>query len=148
MINIIIIMMIQRTVDGGVTLAPNTDELLGRLMQFVVSHTGAFRRSDQVRWAALYLFGLLEADGRRNIETLARAVAAALPIDEDVPQGLGHFLTHSPWDESLVWQRAAERVVGLDGVFVLEELTFLKQGRHSVGVHRQHSRTLGRKANC
>jgi SRSO17 transposase len=120
-----------------------------RLTEFVTDHNGAFRRSDQLRWAAVYLLGLLQADGRRNIESLARAIAAsALSIEEDIPQGLGHFLTHSPWDESIVWLRAAERVAGLDGLFVLEEMTFPKQGRHSVGVHRQHSRTLGRKANC
>src|SRR5207248_2869599 len=35
-----------------------------------------------------------------------------------------------------------------EGVFIVEEMTFVKQGRHSVGVQRQYSSSLGRKMNC
>src|SRR5262249_41750552 len=35
-----------------------------------------------------------------------------------------------------------------DGMLVLEEFAFPKQGRHSVGVQRQYSAALGRKINC
>lgn len=122
---------------------------LERLTEYLADQAGAFRRRDQVRWAALYLLGLIEAQGRRNIESLARAVAnTGLVVREDLAQGLGHFLSHSPWDENTLWRRSAERLAGREGVFVLEEMPLLKQGRHSVGVHRQYSRALGHKANC
>jgi SRSO17 transposase len=127
----------------------NESPLLERLREFVLGLGGVFRRSDQARWAAFYLLGLIGASGRRNIESLARAiVASGPPLTEDIAQGLGHFLSHSPWDESRIWRHVTRSRAGMDGLFVLEEMTFVKQGRHSVGVHRQHSRTLGRKANC
>lgn len=130
---------------------------LEHLRELVASHAGAFRRRDQARWATLYLLGLQEAEGRRNIESVARAlsqsgVVGPLDLAQDLTQGLGHFLSQSPWDESTLWRRFAERLAGspgeAEGLFVLEEFPFVKQGRHSVGVHRQFSRTLGRKANC
>jgi SRSO17 transposase len=130
---------------------------LERLRELVASHAGAFRRRDQARWAALYLLGLQEAEGRRTVEGVARALVhcgevGPLGLTHDLPQGLGHFLSQSPWDEGTLWRRFAERLAGSpgerEGLFVLEEFPFVKQGRHSVGVHRQHSHTLGRKANC
>jgi hypothetical protein len=127
-------------------------ELHGRLEAFLQTYREAFRRRDQARWAALYLFGLLTAQGRRNVENLARAVRV---LDErsgeDFTQALGHFVHHSPWDEERLWrchhERLAERVDS-GGLFVLEELALIKQGRHSAGAHRQFSRALGRKVNC
>lgn len=134
---------------GECDVAQDQPSRLSQLMDFLTVQDGAFRRSDQIRWAALYLLGLLEAEGRRNIEAVARAViAGGHSSNESISQGLGHFLSQSPWDENRFWEQSASRVAGCPGVFVLDEVTFIKQGRHSVGVHRQHSRTLGRKANC
>ena len=71
---------------------------------------------------------------------------------EDAAQALQNFVNQSPWDEQIVWRRyrtlLAERVAEPDGVFVVNDLTFIKQGRHSVGVQRQYSSALGRKTNC
>jgi SRSO17 transposase len=112
-----------------------------------------FRRRDQARWAAVYLQGLLRAGGRKTIGGLARRVA--LPPDltvEDAGQALQNFVNQSPWDENRVWRRYRSLLAGrhaeADGVFVLDDLAFVKQGRCSVGVQRQYSGALGRKANC
>jgi SRSO17 transposase len=113
----------------------------------------AFRRRDQARWAAVYLQGLLREGGRKTIGSLARRVT--LPPDltvEDTAQALQNFVNQSPWDENKVWRRyrdlMAERHADADGAFVLNDLAFVKQGRYSVGVQRQYSGALGRKANC
>jgi SRSO17 transposase len=113
---------------------------------------GEFRRRDQAQWAAVYLQGLLRPGGRKNVESLARSVT--LPdglLVEDVAQALQHFINQSPWDEGRLWRRyqalRAQEAPG-DGLFVFEEMGFVKQGRHSVGVQRQFSRALGRKTNC
>jgi len=120
-----------------------------RLEEYLDGFRLAFRRRDQARWADVYVRGLLGAGGRRNVENLARAAADGQGV-EDVAQALGHFVNHSPWDENRLWQHHARRTAdrGADGVFVLEELALLKQGRHSVGVQRQYSRALGKKVNC
>jgi SRSO17 transposase len=128
------------------------DRVSDHLTAFLGAYRQEFRRRDQVRWAAVYLQGLLVAQGRRNVENLARAVRLAEEqTDEDVTQALGHFVHHSPWDEEQLWWRHHERLAerpARGGWFVLEELTLIKQGRHSVGVQRQFSRALGRKVNC
>jgi SRSO17 transposase len=130
---------------GAMTMA----EAPPRLEEYLEGFLGAFRRRDQARWAGVYLRALLAASGRRTVENLARATADEIDV-EDAAQALGHFLNHSPWDENRLWQRHAQRLAqrGNQGVFVLEELALPKQGRHSVGVHRQYSRALGRKVNC
>jgi SRSO17 transposase len=112
-----------------------------------------FRRRDQARWAAVYLQGLLREGGRKTIGGLARRVV--LPPDltvEDAAQALQNFVNQSPWDEQKVWRRhralLAERLAAPEGVFVLDDVAFVKQGACSVGVQRQYSGALGRKTNC
>jgi SRSO17 transposase len=125
--------------------------LVQRLEQFARGFRADFRRREQAEWAAVYLQGLLQTDGRKTIENLARFVTLPDSLRvEDVAQALQHFINQSPWDEQKIYQRyfglLAERLGS--GIFVLEELAFVKQGRHSVGVQRQYSTVLGRKANC
>jgi SRSO17 transposase len=142
--------------SGPLTFAPVTtvdDNLPDRLERFLEPFRGDFRRREQARWAAVYLQGLLRPGARKNIETLARSVQ--LPADlvvEDVAQALQHFIHQSPWDEERLWRRYWARLAtqGLPqgSTLILEELGFVKQGRHSVGVQRQFSRALGRKVNC
>jgi SRSO17 transposase len=60
------------------------------------------------------------------------------------------FLADSPWDPVGVVRRCAERVAPEIGVWawVLDETGFPKQGKHSPGVKRQYSGTLGKIGNC
>ena len=95
----------------------------------------------------------MQEGGRKTIGGLARRVV--LPPDltvEDAAQALQNFVNQSPWDEQKVWRRhralLAARHPEPDGVFVLDDLAFVKQGRCSVGVQRQYSSALGRKTNC
>jgi SRSO17 transposase len=113
-----------------------------------------FRRRDQARWAVVYLQGLLLPPGeRKTIGTMARRVV--LPPDlvvDDVAQAMQNFVNQSPWDERLALRRLRARLAPAfadpEGAFVVDELAVPKQGRHSVGVQRQYSSALGRKANC
>jgi SRSO17 transposase len=113
-----------------------------------------FRRRDQARWAAVYLQGLLLPPGeRKTIGTMARRVV--LPPDlvvDDIAQAMQNFVNQSPWDERLALRRLRSRLAVAfadpEGTFVVDELAVPKQGKHSVGVQRQYSSALGRKANC
>ena len=103
--------------------------------------TEARKRSEQ------YLRGLLvQQTDRRNAENLAEI------IDGATPRSLQRFLTESPWaDEPLIdrLQRyVGQRLNQRDGVFVLDDTGFGKQGKKSVGVARQYSGTLGKVGNC
>jgi SRSO17 transposase len=112
-----------------------------------------FRRTDQARWAHAYLQGLLRDAGRKNVATLARRLVPPAGCGaDDTAQALQNFINQSPWDEQQPWRRfralLARRFGHPEGVFVIDDLTFLKQGQHSVGVQRQYSSALARKVNC
>lgn len=99
------------------------------------------------RRCAQYLRGLLVQDAeRRNAENLAEA------IDGASARTLQRFLTESPWDSSRVLDELhaylGPRLNADDGVFVVDDTGFAKQGTHSVGVARQYSGTLGKVGNC
>jgi SRSO17 transposase len=94
-----------------------------------------------------YLRGLLVGRAeRRNAENLAEQVEGVRP------RALQRFLTDAPWPVDRVIGRLQEDVAALlehpDGVWVVDETGFAKQGTKSVGVRRQYSGTLGKVGNC
>src|SRR5205823_5659807 len=79
----------------------------------------------------------------------------ALPPElnvKDPEQALQQFVNQSPWDEQAVLKRyravMAETFASSEGIFVIDDTSFPKQGRHSVGVQRQYCGALGKRANC
>ena len=65
---------------------------------------------------------------------------------------LQQFVSQSPWDELAVWKRyrsvMARTFASPRGIFVIDDTSFPKQGKHSVGVQRQYCGASGKKANC
>jgi SRSO17 transposase len=115
----------------------------------VFHHTFApyFGRKEAQRRSEHYLRGLLvQHSDRRNAENLAEAIPGA------TPRALQRFLTEAPWSIDPVitaLQRfLAERLSTPEGVFVIDESGFPKQGSHSVGVAPQYCGALGKVANC
>ena len=99
------------------------------------------------RRGAQYLRGLLVQDAeRRNAENLAEAVEGGSA------RALQRFLTESPWDPGRMIDELqaylGPRLTADDGVFVVDDTGFAKQGTKSVGVMRQYSGTLGKVGNC
>ncbi len=104
------------------------------------------RREAQAR-SEQYLRGLLvQQTERRNAENVAEAIASA------TPRTLQRLLTEAPWDHAAVLGALqaylAPRLNAPDGVFILDESAFPKQGDRSAGVARQWCGTLGKTANC
>jgi SRSO17 transposase len=60
------------------------------------------------------------------------------------------FLADSPWDPTLLIRACAERVAPEIGIaaWVVDDTGIVKDGRHSPGVKRQYSGTLGKIGNC
>ena len=108
-----------------------------------------FGRTEAQRRSEQYLRGLLvQQTDRRNAENIAEAVDGA------TPRALQRFLTEAPWPTAPVIDALqaylAPRLTAADGegVWVLDETGFPKQGTHSVGVARQYCGTLGKVGNC
>jgi SRSO17 transposase len=123
--------------------AVETRERLLAFVQGVVSGLPHVRQREN---AGLYVRGLIEQGGRKSLQpTLFRLEETAARY-ESVQQ----FLADSPWDPGLVVRRCAERVVPeLDvEAWVLDDTGFPKDGKHSPGVKRQYSGTLGKIGNC
>jgi SRSO17 transposase len=127
---------------GVVGVAPEVKERLAAYMAVVAR---GLVRSEQRRSAAVYARGLLQAGARKSLEPLA----ARLGEDGDY-EALQHFLADSPWDPVVVQRAVAERVAPEIGVeaWVIDDTGVPKDGRHSPGVKRQYSGTLGKIGNC
>jgi len=102
-------------------------------------------------WAELYLRGLLLDSRRKSAGAMAERLQRIDRTPLDYEQGLQQFLSQSPWDERPVRDQLAQHVchtLGGEGLLLLDDTGFPKQGTHSVGVERQYSGTLGKVGNC
>ena len=63
-------------------------------------------------------------------------------------QALQHFITDSPWEAAPLWARLHAQIPVRAGILALDDTSFPKQGKHSVGVKRQYCGALGKVANC
>jgi SRSO17 transposase len=105
-----------------------------------------FRRPEGRQAVARYTTGLLSERPNKNGDTIAQTVPGTSA------QRLQEFLTNMPWDEEdlnrqRVTKMIAEATTG-DGVLVVDDTGFPKQGTASVGVARQYSGTLGKVGHC
>jgi SRSO17 transposase len=126
---------------------------LRRLADYAAWFADDFPQAKPARWSGVYLQGLLLDGERKSIEPLAGRVT--LPPDlkvKDPEQALQQFVNQSPWDDQKVLRRYRGRLApsftSPQGLFVIDDTSFPKQGRHSVGVQRQYCGALGKKANC
>jgi len=102
-------------------------------------------RKDRRHHAEEYIRGLLMDGERKSIEPMANR----LP-DGDV-QALQQFVNQSPWPSREVrasLARKVEREFVPEAYWLIDEVSFPKQGKHSVGVARQYCGALGKTANC
>src|SRR6266702_4470922 len=117
-----------------------------RLAVFVAEVTSVLWLPVQRENALLYVRGLVEQGGRKSLQpTLFRL--------EETParyESMQQFLADSPWDPDLLVRECAERVVPRIGVqaWIVDDTGIPKWGRHSPGVKRQYSGTLGKIGNC
>jgi len=119
-------------------------EARGRLEAFLEPLLLMLGRSERRRWGALYVQGLLLEGGRKN------AAGIAARYGGDV-QALQQFINQSPWDWLAIRRILAGRMMNAAsprGAWIVDDTGFPKKGKHSVGVARQYSGTLGKVGNC
>src|SRR6266536_4765946 len=122
------------------------EEPLDELMTFLNAVGIEFGDKRRNRALERYVTGLLTDHPNKNCDTLAEI----LPGTSE--QRLQALLTTMDWDEALADQKRVALLTSLptegDGVLILDPTDFPKQGKHSVGVARQYSGSLGKVANC
>ena len=132
--------------DQSSALPHAPSEPLPELDEFLKPFHALFRRRESQTAMERYLTGLLTEHPAKNCDTLADIVPGTT---EQQLQGL---LTQMVWDETALNQRRVQILRALptegDGVLIIDDTGFAKQGQHSVGVARQYSGTLGKVANC
>jgi SRSO17 transposase len=128
---------------GGLTPA-ELARIRGRLEAFAEDVFASLARADQRARGQCYLRGLMLDGRRKSIEPMAARLGGVHY------QALHHFVAVSPWDWRPVRRRLAEVMTAALGpiAWVVDDTGFPKDGPCSVGVQRQDSGTLGKRANC
>src|SRR5918993_574086 len=118
---------------------------LPEIAEFLMPFAPLFRRSQSRRSLERYITGLLTDLDRKNCDTIAAALAGTST------ERLQHLLTDADWD-SLKLDGARVRSLSArtpkGGILVLDDTSFPKRGKASVGVARQYCGALGKRANC
>src|SRR6202051_3190428 len=99
-----------------------------------------------------YCTGLMLSGERKSVEPMAARTAPARTAAQH--QSLLHFVGIATWADEKVLAKVREVVlptIEKDGpieAWIIDDTSFPKQGKHSVGVHHQYCGQLGKQANC
>jgi SRSO17 transposase len=135
------------------TYTPELDPAaLDRLRDYAALFADDFPQAKPARWAGVYLQGPLLDGDRKSIEPFSRRVTLPAGLTSKGPeQALQQFVNQSPWDERAVLRRyrahLAQTFAGPGGTFLIDDVSFPKQGKHSAGAQRQYCGALGKKAS-
>jgi SRSO17 transposase len=117
--------------------------LLIRLGEFLDQFAGCFHRRAQRTFASRYVQGLLNDSERKSMQAMHGRLS-----DPGSYQALQHFVTHSTWDPRPLWRRLRAALPVRRGILAVDDTSFPKQGKRSVGVARQYCGAVGKIANC
>jgi SRSO17 transposase len=123
--------------------ARNARAVLSRFGEFADQFSDCFSRRVQRNAASQYLEGLFNDSERKSMQAMHGRLSDPIHY-----QALQHFITHSPWAAKPLWDRVCAMRPEPHGILALDDTGLPKQGRHSVGVKRQYSGTLGKTGNC
>jgi SRSO17 transposase len=129
-----------------------TDESESRFVGYVEALTSVIGHADRAGPLHDYCVGLVATEGRKSVEPMAAVTA---PAEVSVQhQRMLHFVSNSPWPDERVLAKVREVVVpqierhGPIEAWIIDDTSFPKQGKHSVGVEHQYCGELGKQANC
>jgi SRSO17 transposase len=99
-----------------------------------------------------YCVGLMLPCERKSVEPMAAVTAPERVAAQH--QSLLHFVGQGRWSDEPVLAKVREMVLprierhGAIAAWIIDDTSFPKQGRHSVGVARQYCGQLGKQDNC
>lgn len=127
------------------TVPKASPDALPELAAYLAPFASLFQRTQSRQSLERYITGLLTDLPRKNCDTIAAAVAGTST------ERLQHLLTDADWDPLMLDEQRVRRLVTQtppQGILVLDDTSFPKQGKTSVGVQRQYCGALGKRANC
>ena len=123
-----------------------------RFAAYIDELTKVVGHADRAEPLRDYCSGLLVTEGRRSVEPMAAVTAPARVSAQH--QKLLHFVANATWSDEQMLAKVRELVTpsidaaGPIEAWIIDDTSFPKKGRHSVGVHHQYCGQLGKQANC
>ncbi|WP_315707354.1 MULTISPECIES: IS701 family transposase [unclassified Bradyrhizobium] len=123
-----------------------------RLASYVEGLASEIGHADRISPLHDYCTGLMLPGERKSVEPMAARTAPARTAAQH--QSLLHFVGVSSWSDEKVLAKVREMVLpamekaGPIEAWILDDTSFAKKGKHSVGVHHQYCGELGKQANC
>jgi SRSO17 transposase len=123
-----------------------------RFAAYVDGLAGVIGHKDREGPLRDYCMGLMLPCERKSVEPIAAMTAPARAAAQH--QSLLHFVGEGRWSDERVLAKVREMVVpemerhGSIEAWIIDDTSFPKQGRHSVGVARQYCGQLGKEDNC
>jgi SRSO17 transposase len=123
-----------------------------RFRAYTADLASVLRHADRARPFQDYCTGLLSAEGRKSVEPLAALTAPERTAEQH--QSLLHFVAQAPWSDAVMLTQVREQV--LPGItreepiqaLIVDDTSYPKKGKHSVGVARQYCGERGKQDNC
>jgi SRSO17 transposase len=123
-----------------------------RFATYVEGLASEIGHADRINPLHDYCTGLMLPGERKSVEPMAARTAPARTAAQH--QSLLHFVGVSSWSDEKVLAKVREMVLpvmekaGPIEAWILDDTSFAKKGKHSVGVHHQYCGELGKQANC
>ena len=123
-----------------------------RFAGYVEGLTSVIGHADRAGPLRDYCTGLIMPCERKSVEPMAAITAPERTAAQH--QSLLHFVGQGGWSDAQVLGKVREMVLprieryGPIEAWIIDDTSFPKQGRHSVGVAHQYCGQLGKQANC
>lgn len=123
-----------------------------RFSIYVERLVGVIGHADRAGPLRDYCLGLMLPCERKSVEPMAAVTAPGRTAAQH--QSLLHFVGIAAWSDEKVLTKVCEMALpaierhGLVEAWIIDDTSFPKQGRHSVGVARQYCGQLGKQDNC
>ncbi len=123
-----------------------------RFARYVEGLASVIGHADRAGPLRDYCTGLVLPGERKSVEPMAARTAPARTAAQH--QSLLHFVGVATWSDEKVLAKVRAMVLpamkkgGPIEAWIIDDTSFPKQGKHSVGVHHQYCGQLGKQANC
>ena len=127
-------------------------DIESRFASYVEGLVSVIGHADRAGPLRDYCTGLVMPCERKSVEPMAAITAPGRTAAQH--QSLLHFVGQGGWSDAEVLGKVREMVLpkieghGPIEAWIIDDTSFPKQGRHSVGVAHQYCGQLGKQANC